>query len=78
VTGYLRTAVVCRALAVLAVGGTVWLAGHGHPLLAAVTAWVVFLGVFFGGRFHTAHRRTPAIPVPGTRRTTAPTVRTRP
>lgn len=59
-TGYLRTATACRALAAPALAGTVWLAALGHPWLALLPAWAVSLLVFFGGRFHAAHRRTVA------------------
>jgi hypothetical protein len=70
VTGYLRAAVACRALAVLAAVGTVWQADIDRLWLAALTAWVGFLGVFFGGRFHTAHHCTPELPVTRNRPTT--------
>jgi hypothetical protein len=70
VTGYLRAAVACRLLAVLAVAGTVWLGVLDRPLLAVLAGWVAFLGVFFGGRFHAAHHRTPASPVTRNRSTT--------
>lgn len=66
-TGYLRAAIALRAVAVLAVGSTVWLAVLDHPVLAGLTAWAAFLAVFLGGRCHTAHRRTIADHVARTR-----------
>lgn len=59
-TAYLRAATAFRAVAVLAVGGTVRLAVLDHPVLAGLTAWAAFLAVFLGGRFHTGHLRTVA------------------
>ena len=71
-TGYRRAATSFRMLAVLAVAATGWLAGLGHPWWAALASWVAFLGVFLGGRCHTAHRRTIAHHTTRTRRTTNP------
>jgi hypothetical protein len=67
VTAYMRAATAFRAVAVLAVGGTVWLAALDHPVLAGLTAWAAFLAVFLGGRFHTGHLRTIAGHVARTR-----------
>lgn len=57
-TGYLYAAIVCRALALLAIAATVWLPYTAPWWVVAITAWVAFLGVFLGGAMHLAHRRT--------------------
>lgn len=54
-TGYLRAAYACRAVALAAALATVWLAVTGSPWWALLTVYTAFLGAFLGGRCHAGH-----------------------
>ena len=54
-TGYLAAAYACRAVAVLALATTVWLAVTGSPWWALLALYTAFLAAFLGGRCHVGH-----------------------
>ena len=60
-TGYLRAAIACRTAAAAALIATVYLASAGHLWWAALTGYTALLGLFLGGRCHTAHHHPDTI-----------------
>ena len=54
-TGYLAAAYACRAVAVLALLATVWLAVTGSLGWALLTVYAALLAAFLGGRCHAGH-----------------------
>lgn len=69
-TGYLRAAIACRALAVLAALVTCWLVYAGHPWWAVLAGWVAFLGFFTGRLLNLGHNSTITDHVARNRRNT--------